>query len=155
MAIDRSIAKQLKSLGYIAIGFFCFLLVPSQYAFGQVDEGSITGTVQDSTGAAVPNALVTLLNMDQGTTQQTKTNSTGGYTFSPVKIGHYNACLLYTSSPPAVRRGPDRQARTSVSPRCSQGLKVRIALRRCRRGCWRTRRFEHSRARCDPSGPVR
>ena len=38
------------------IVFLCvsFMLLPGQFAFGQVDEGSITGTVTDSTGAVVP-----------------------------------------------------------------------------------------------------
>ena len=66
----------------------CFLMFQSRSAFGQVDEGAITGTVQDTSGAVVPNADVTLLNTDQGITLETKSNSNGGYTFSPVRIGH-------------------------------------------------------------------
>jgi len=67
----------------------CCLALPSRAAFAQVDEGSITGTVADSSGAVVPNARVTLLNTDQGITLQTHTGAGGSYTFSPVRIGHY------------------------------------------------------------------
>ena len=47
----------------------------SQRVFAQVDEGSISGTVQDPSGAVVPGAQVTLLNTDQGITLKTTTNS--------------------------------------------------------------------------------
>ncbi len=74
-----------------AIAFACLSLVlfSSQIAFGQVDSGSINGTVTDSTGAVVPGAQVTLVNTDQGITLQTHSGASGGYTFSPVRIGHY------------------------------------------------------------------
>jgi hypothetical protein len=90
MGLDRNAGRWFRLLGYITLTCFCFLLLQSRYAFGQVDEGSITGTVQDTTGAVVPGAQVTLLNTDQGITLQTKTNGDGGYTFSPVRIGHYS-----------------------------------------------------------------
>ncbi len=73
----------------IAFTCICFLMSQSRSAFGQVDEGAISGTVQDTSGAVVPNAQVTLLNTDQGITLETKTNSSGFYTFNPVRIGHY------------------------------------------------------------------
>ncbi len=52
----------------------------------QVDQGTIAGTVTDSTGAVVPNAAVTVTNVDTGFTQSGKTDSRGIYTFSPLKI---------------------------------------------------------------------
>jgi hypothetical protein len=58
-------------------------------AFGQVDQGAITGTVVDSTGAVIANAQVTLTNTDNGLVLRTDTDSGGVYTFSPVRIGHY------------------------------------------------------------------
>ena len=80
MSLDRNTCGWFRKFGYLTLTFL-FLLVPGKYALGQVDEGSITGTVQDATGAVVPGAQVTLLNTDQGITLQTDTNSTGGYTF--------------------------------------------------------------------------
>ncbi|MGB7548232.1 MAG: carboxypeptidase-like regulatory domain-containing protein, partial [Terracidiphilus sp.] len=89
MGLDRKTVGLLRVIGYTALTCLCFLLIQSQCAYGQVDEGAITGTVTDATGAVVPNAQVTLLNTDQGITLQTKSDSTGGYTFSPVRTGHY------------------------------------------------------------------
>ncbi|HVU47180.1 MAG TPA: carboxypeptidase regulatory-like domain-containing protein [Terracidiphilus sp.] len=88
MVRDRSVMNLGRAL--FGVVFSCvLLLLTNQFAFGQVDEGSITGTVTDPTGAVVPNAEVTLLNTDQGITVQTHSDATGSYTFSPVRIGHY------------------------------------------------------------------
>lgn len=89
MGLKRKKNSLLKAFGYIALAVFCILVLQDRSAYGQVDAGSITGTIQDSTGAVVPNALVTLLNTDQGITEETKSNTTGGYTFSPVRPGNY------------------------------------------------------------------
>lgn len=81
--------KAIHWLGVSVCISLSILLSQSRMAFGQVDEGAITGTVQDTTGAVVPNAQVTLLNTDQGITLETKSNASGFYTFNPVRIGHY------------------------------------------------------------------
>src|ERR1700756_3719211 len=84
--------RTVVSLGvsvYVAITYLSLLFIQEQPAFAQVDEGSISGTVTDSSGAVVPNADVTLVNTDQNITLATKTTGTGLYTFSPVRIGHY------------------------------------------------------------------
>ena len=63
------------------------LLCPG--AHGQVDQGTITGSVEDSTGAVVPGAQVTLTNTDTDLVLQRAANSTGNFVFSPLKIGNY------------------------------------------------------------------
>ena len=65
------------------------LLIAAATASAQVDQGAITGTVTDNTGAIVPNAQVTITATDTGLTLQSKSNSSGNYTFSPIKIGNY------------------------------------------------------------------
>src|ERR1700756_162984 len=55
----------------------------------QIDQGTITGTVTDSTGAVVPNAEVTLTENDTGLVLKSTTNKGGVYVFSPIKIGNY------------------------------------------------------------------
>jgi hypothetical protein len=66
------------------------LLLSSSPVFAQVDQGAVTGLITDSTGAVVPNAQVTLTNMDNGLVMQNTTSSSGEYTFSPVRIGNYS-----------------------------------------------------------------
>src|ERR1700736_1223545 len=63
-------------------------------AFGQADQGAITGLVQDASGAVVSNAQVTLTNVDNGLALQAQTDSSGNYVFSPVKIGNYNVTVM-------------------------------------------------------------
>ncbi len=58
-------------------------------AVAQVDTGSISGTIKDSSGAVVPGARVTLTNEDTGQVNVQTSGGAGEYTFSPVKIGHY------------------------------------------------------------------
>jgi len=57
-------------------------------AWGQ--EGSITGTVKDSSGAAVPGATVSITSIEQGFVRTTTTNTTGDYLVSGLLAGHYN-----------------------------------------------------------------
>src|SRR6202167_4070135 len=87
---DRCAYRWFKSFGYTSLIALFFLLGQSSCVLGQVDEGAITGTVSDPTGAVIPNAQVTLLNTDQGLTLTTTTNGSGVYTFAPVRIGHYS-----------------------------------------------------------------
>jgi Carboxypeptidase regulatory-like domain/TonB-dependent Receptor Plug Domain len=92
MATDRNVFSWFRCIAYIA--FAClFLLAQPQHLFGQVDEGAINGLVQDSSGAVVPNAHVTLLNTDQGLKLESTTNAAGEYIFSPVRIGHYTVTV--------------------------------------------------------------
>ena len=67
----------------------CALICCARSASGQVDQGAITGVVQDSSGAIVPGAKVTVANIDTGLVLQGITNGSGVYVFSPLKIGNY------------------------------------------------------------------
>jgi hypothetical protein len=90
MATERNRTSRFQYLGYITVTCLCFLLVQATTAFGQVDQGSVSGNVQDSTGAFIPNAKVTLLNKDVGLSLESTTNSSGEYLFTPVRIGNYS-----------------------------------------------------------------
>ena len=59
----------------------------------QVDQGAITGVVTDSSGAIIPGANVKLTAADTGLTLQAKSNQSGNYTFSPIKIGNYRVSV--------------------------------------------------------------
>jgi outer membrane receptor protein involved in Fe transport len=64
-------------------------LLVSATMMAQVDMGSISGVIRDPSGAAIPNANVTLTNEGTNIAVSTTTGSEGRYTFSPVKIGRY------------------------------------------------------------------
>src|SRR5258705_4452218 len=62
----------------------------------QVDTGSISGTINDASGAVIGNATVTLTNEGTSASLSTAVAADGGYKFSPVRIGSYK---LSASSP--------------------------------------------------------
>ncbi|MGA8274554.1 MAG: carboxypeptidase regulatory-like domain-containing protein, partial [Candidatus Sulfotelmatobacter sp.] len=54
------------------------------------DTASITGTVADSSGAAVPKAEITVKNAEHGITRTGTTNDSGDFLFSSLPIGSYD-----------------------------------------------------------------
>jgi hypothetical protein len=76
-----------------AVAGTLLMLLTSPYSSAQTDQGAITGVVQDSTGAVITNADVTATNVDTGLALQTKSNSSGVFVFSPLKIGSYTVSV--------------------------------------------------------------
>lgn len=68
---------------------FAFAALFAVSAFGQEFRGSITGTVTDPNGAAVPGASVTIKNSETNVTNTVTTNSEGSYTFPFLVPGTY------------------------------------------------------------------
>jgi hypothetical protein len=66
----------------------------SFYAVGQ--EATIVGTVTDPTGAAVPNATITITNTDTGVARTLPSNGDGQYVAPDLIIGHYNVRVAVT-----------------------------------------------------------
>ncbi|HTA25623.1 MAG TPA: carboxypeptidase regulatory-like domain-containing protein [Terriglobales bacterium] len=57
------------------------------------DAASITGTVTDQTGAAIPNAQVTVNNPEHGINRTTTSNGSGDYLVSALPPGSYNLSI--------------------------------------------------------------
>jgi hypothetical protein len=58
-------------------------------------QGSIIGTVKDTSGAIVPGAAVLLTSLDQGTTRTTTSNGSGDFQFDDAKAGRYSIVVSY------------------------------------------------------------
>jgi iron complex outermembrane receptor protein len=80
-----------------------FGLISSGVALAQTSQGRISGTVRDSTGAALPGATVTITNQATNATQTVTTSSDGTFSVS-VSPGVYSVA--------ASLRGFGRQSRT-------------------------------------------
>lgn len=59
-------------------------------AWAQVDTATITGSVHDSSGAVLPDAVVTATEVSTGIRTTAKTASDGVYVITPLKIGTYS-----------------------------------------------------------------
>lgn len=89
-----SLRQSLKFLGITFLILASFHLLAGS-AIAQVDQGTITGLVQDSTGAAIPGAAITLTNTDTGLVLQGTSDASGVYVFSPIKIGNYKVTAAH------------------------------------------------------------
>lgn len=75
----------------IAINSMLLLSVP---AFAQADQGAITGTILDPQGRPVAGAEIRLTNTNTAFVVTTKSDQSGIYVFSPIKIGQYSVTCV-------------------------------------------------------------
>ena len=69
-----------------------FLAVTS-FVFGQGGNGSITGTITDSSGAVVTGAAVEVRNTETGVAFSSSSTNTGNYTVPNLPIGTYDLTI--------------------------------------------------------------
>jgi hypothetical protein len=71
--------------------FVCFLVALAPFAlFGQSSNGSISGTITDDSGAALPGVTVSATNVATGIERMTVSNETGHYQIALLPPGTYN-----------------------------------------------------------------
>src|SRR5674476_1462319 len=106
------------------------LLLTAGLGYSQAVNATLLGTVTDSSGAVVPNAKVTVTEVNTGVNRSGQTNESGNYTFPDMAPGQYTVtvevsgfkketrkdialtvnsstridCLLYTSPSPRDRQ---------------------------------------------------
>jgi hypothetical protein len=89
--------KRIKLTGLFTVAFFAFLcafLLPAQ---AQQTLGGITGTVTDTSGAVVPNVVVTIVGDQTQLTRTQTSNSDGSYLFVNLPIGSYTMTFKHES----------------------------------------------------------
>ena len=120
---ESSLKKNYVRIRHYSLLFACLLgiLLGNEYAIAQVDQGTITGIVQDPSGAVVPGAKVTVTNTDTGLVLNGSSNSSGVYVFSPLKIGNYTIG--------ASASGFERTMQENIHLDAQQRLNVVISLK--------------------------
>jgi len=90
-------------------------------ASAQATSGSIYGTVTDSTGAAIPDATVTVTDVAKGTAFNTTTNAEGYYTVTRLIPDVYTVSV--------VGKGFNTAVQDNVAVMADAGVKVNIGLK--------------------------
>jgi hypothetical protein len=94
------------SFSALALVVITFLLCSgAQMALAQAIYGTISGTVTDATGAAVPNAMVTVTDIAKGTTKTVQSNSGGFYTVNQLIPDSYSVKATAANFTPAENNG--------------------------------------------------
>jgi hypothetical protein len=75
------------------------------FLYGQVDRGTINGTIKDQSGAVIPGVTVTITNVDTGVTGVVTTNSVGFYTILNLPMGRYSLRFSKQGFRELVRKG--------------------------------------------------
>ncbi len=77
-----------------------FVLQPG---FAQTELGSITGTIQDNTGAAIPNCQVDIKNLNTSAARTVKTDQNGFYSVPSLTVGPYQITATMSGFQRAVK----------------------------------------------------
>jgi hypothetical protein len=101
-------------------GMVVILTFASSLTYAQTTFGSIVGTVTDASGAAVPQAQVTLTNIDTSAKRTTITGAAGLYEFPNVTPGSYRLEVQ--------AQGFQRASRTPINLEVNATIKIDVAL---------------------------
>jgi hypothetical protein len=71
--------------------FLVFVAVP--VAHTQSNTGTILGTVQDDSGASVPDAVIVVKSLGTGEERTLKSDGIGAFIFSDLQVGHYSITI--------------------------------------------------------------
>jgi len=122
MRINSGKTNVSGTTAWLRLALALFLLLPFVSANAQFDSGSVLGYVKDASGAAVPNAKITMTNIAAGTSQTATTDNDGRYEFNSVPIGNYRVESEAAGFDRA--RTPDFQLTTNARQRVDVAMKA-------------------------------
>ena len=122
-------------------------------AVAQVSTAGISGVVEDSTGAVVPNASITATQTETNYMAKTVSGAAGEFTLTSLPVGPYNLSVTAAGFAPYTQKGLILSGRPGVrrarDPQGRRGIASRWKSRRTRQPC-RLRRPQ-----CSPWCPSR
>ncbi|HEX4156583.1 MAG TPA: carboxypeptidase regulatory-like domain-containing protein [Acidobacteriaceae bacterium] len=95
IALRKSLRHRLLAAIFAVVSPL-LLLVFSAPAIQAQNSGDITGTITDSTGAVIPRATVTIINLGTGESHTATTNGAGLFDFPGLDNGRYNLSVQMT-----------------------------------------------------------
>ncbi len=96
------------------------LLLSAAMLYGQAVNGTLIGTVTDSTGASVPNSKVTITEANTGVSRGATTNESGNFSFPDLPPGTYTVSVEQT--------GFKKTSRTNVDVLVNSSVRVDLTL---------------------------
>src|SRR5262245_4985820 len=120
MKEERYIMKDIKKR-VAAMAALLVVLAFSAKAFGQTSTATVSGTVQDGTGAFIPGVTVTATNTTTNVATPTLTNESGAYNIPALPPGTYTVT--------AELPGFQTARFTDVSTRASAQIRLDFTLR--------------------------
>lgn len=97
--------RTLRSLIAAIVGLIGLIVLGNCRVLAQGFTAAISGTVQDTSGAAVPGATVTVKHTETGLTRTVETDSNGTYRVPSIPVGAYELTAEKTGFQQEVRRG--------------------------------------------------
>src|ERR1700739_1296212 len=95
----------------VVVLFFLY----TTYLFAQTNNGSISGTILDTSGGVVAGALVQATGVQTHTVYTTVSTATGAYVFSNVVLGHYDITVTAPAFKVSSATGVEVQINSNAS----------------------------------------
>jgi hypothetical protein len=112
MGFYKGLAMKLISLKS-TLGVLLFFLAMNVPAFSQAVNGTLIGTITDTTAASVPNARVVITEVNTGVSRSSNTNDSGNYSFPDLPPGTYSVTVEQTGFKRSTRANVEVQVNSS------------------------------------------
>ena len=101
---------------------YCLVILSGVLAFAQTRGARLEGTVQDPTGAVVPNATISALNLNTQVKAEEKSNAEGGFVFPALQPGTYSL----TVDAAGFRKTLVKNIELSVGDKVAQNIRMEL-----------------------------
>jgi outer membrane receptor protein involved in Fe transport len=119
--------KFLKKIAFpAALLLFCLALLPVAVRAQQIT-ATVSGTVTDPNGAAIPGATVTVASVDTGIVKTSTTGDEGNYTVTFLQPGTYNITVDKTGFAPVTRENVRLEVAQTASIDVALGISTQQA----------------------------
>jgi hypothetical protein len=122
ISMNRYTGQRASISGWIRLGLALLFFLPALGAFAQYENGSLVGTIHDSSGAAIPNVNVAVTNNATGIVTNVTSNGSGDYEVPSLRFGTYTVAAKATGFADAVAK----EITISVGSRVRIDLVMRI-----------------------------
>src|ERR1700722_9325392 len=99
-SVERIKRQMLRTFFVLVLGICLSVMLVTKAPAQSITSGDITGTITDPSGARVPNASISVNNVNTNATQSTKTSQDGTYRFAFLPQGKYNVNVKATGFQP-------------------------------------------------------